>query len=113
MDQLLNIVTWLATEIKNMKTEIAEVKSSASAVQEPSVIEPLDMDEPVVRNEPYKVIPIESITVDEWWVNPMEPKMKKVYRGIWRTFKSKAEALKYLDAVQARNPGQKYDIFPV
>ena len=114
MDQLLNIVTWLATEVKNMKQEIAEVKAWAIVPQQPEVIEPTGWAIEVQRPTPYKVIPIESIIPDEWYLDPGHQwMMKKIYRWTWITFKTKAEAVEYLNRMQQRNPGQQYDIFPV
>lgn len=114
MDQLLNIVTWLATEVKNMKQEIAEVKAWAIVPQQPEVIEPVGWATEVQRPTPYKVIPIESIIPDEWYLDPAHQWMtKKIYRWTGITFKTKAEAVEYLNRMQQRNPWQQYDIFPV
>lgn len=94
-----------------MKEEIAEVKSWAVA-PEPQLIAPEDAYREVPRAQPYKVIPIDKIIPDAG--KPEEPgAIKKIYQWIWRTFKSKDEAMNYLAAVQKRNPWMQYDIFPV
>ena len=133
MDQLIDIVTSLASEVKNMKQEIADVKANANTTLEistPEVIQPWDkaMDDleynqkfrggiwwavTIQRETPYKVIPIESIIRDEWFVDPNRQWIKKIYRGMWRTFPNKKLATEYLERVQKANPGQQYDIFPV
>lgn len=121
MDQLIDIVAWLATEIKNIKQEINEVKSWAIVPQKPEVLEPWEYQGmvwwratiEVKREVPYKVIPIEAIIPDEWYLDPLRQWMKKIYRGIGKTFPNKKLATEYLEAAKKRNPWQQYDIFPV
>lgn len=129
MDQLINIVTWLANEVKNMKQELAEVKSWTTT-QAPEVIQPWDnaMDEleynkkfkwgiswavTVQRETPYKVIPIESIVRDMSYLDPKYQGIKKIYRWIGKTFPNKKLATEYLERAQRMNPWTQYDIFPV
>jgi len=122
MDQLINLVAWLATEMKNIKQEVDNLKSwnvenKAEAIEPDSIIQP-DQSSiwNVQRETPYKVIPIAAIRRDESYVNPKDAPnggIKKIYMWIWRTFKNKAEATAYLDRVKANNPWQQYDIFPV
>ena len=134
MDQLIDLVASLTTELKNVKQELNEVKSNKTSntieLEMPQVIEPWDkaMDEleynqkfrgsiwwavTMQRETPYKVIPIESIIRDESFVDPNRQWIKKIYRGMWRTFPNKKLATEYLERVQKANPGQQYDIFPV
>jgi len=116
-------VSWLATEMKNMKQDIDNLKSWQQTQIKPEALNPDDIIEPdnssiwnVQRETPYKVIPIAAIRRDESYVNIQDAPnggMKKIYMWIWRTFKNKAEAVAYLDRVTKSNPGQQYDIFPV
>lgn len=116
-----------------MKQEIADVKANANTTLEiaaPEVIQPWDKTMEEIeynkkfrggiwwvitkqRDVPYKVIPIESIVRDEWFVDPWRQWVKKIYRGMWRTFPNKKLATEYLDRVQKANPWTQYDIFPV
>ena len=118
MDQLLNLVWSLASELKSVKEELNEVKSAGTAIvaKPPEIIEPWAHIEEVKREVPYKVIPIESIIRDESYVNLRDAPngwIKKIYRWLWRTFPNKKLATEYLDAAKKRNPWQQYDIFPV
>jgi len=128
MDKLIDLVAWLATEVKNMKQELNEVKSWNIQPQVeiiPEVISAEDMEYQkkfqwwlwwsveVKRETPYKVIPIESIVRDESYLDPSRQWIKKIYRWIGKTFPNKKLATEYLEAAQKRNPGQQYDIFPV
>ena len=120
MDQLISLVTWLATEMKNIKQDVDNLKNKEikqEALQPDAIIEPDNSSIwNVQRETPYKVIPIQAIIRDESYVNLKDAPnggMKKIYMWIWRTFKNKAEATAYLDRVKKTNPGQQYDIFPV
>ena len=134
MDQLIDLVASLTTELKNVEAELNEVKSNKTSneleLEMPQVIEPWDksMEDieynkkfrggiwwtvTIQRETPYKVIPIESIIRDESFVDPSRQWIKKIYRGMWRTFPNKKLATEYLERVQKSNPGQQYDIFPV
>lgn len=120
MDQLISLVTWLATEMKTIKQDVDNLKNKEikqEALQPDAVIEPDNSSIwNVQRETPYKVIPIQAIIRDESYVNLKDAPnggMKKIYMWIWRTFKNKAEATAYLDRVKKTNPGQQYDIFPV
>ena len=121
MDQLIALVWGLANELKNVKQELNDVKSWNIVPQWPEVVSAEDyakMNEPqkvieVARETPYKVIPIESIIRDEWYLDPSRQWIKKIYRWLWRTFKNKLEATNYLEWVKKHNPWTQYDIFPV
>lgn len=121
MDQLIALVWGLANELKNVKQELNDVKAWNIVPQWPEVVSAEDyakMNEPqkvveVVRETPYKVIPIESIIRDEWYLDPARQWIKKIYRWMWRTFKNKLEATNYLEWVKKHNPWTQYDIFPV
>lgn len=116
LDQLLDIVGWLATEIKTMKEEINSIKQAGpvESKQEWPLEWEIVIDEAKDKREtPYKVIPIQSIIRDEWYVDPAMQGLKKIYMGMWRTFKNKKDATDYLDRMKKTNPGQQYDIFPV
>lgn len=124
MDQLIDLVAWLATEVKNMKQELNEVKSWAITPKGPEIISPEEWEYQekfrwwfwsveAKRETPYKVIPIEAIIRDESYLDPSRQWMKKIYRWIGKTFPNKKLATEYLEAAQKRNPGQQYDIFPV
>lgn len=121
MDQLIALVWGLANELKNVKQELNDVKAWNIVPQWPEVVSSEDyakMNEPqkvveVVRETPYKVIPIESIIRDEWYLDPAHQWIKKIYRWMWRTFKNKLEATNYLEWVKKHNPWTQYDIFPV
>ena len=122
MDQLISLVTWLATEMKNIKQDVDNLKNWQTEIKQ-EALNPDAVIEPdnssiwnVQRETPYKVIPIASIIRDESYVNISDAPnggMKKIYMWIWRTFKNKAEAVAYLERVKQSNPGQQYDIFPV
>lgn len=118
MDQLINLVSWLANEMKNIKQEVDNIKNwNKTEAIEPDAVLQLDSSVwNVQRETPYKVIPIAAIRRDEWYVNPKDAPnggIKKIYMWTWRTFRNKAEATAYLDRVKANNPWQQYDIFPV
>lgn len=116
-------MSWLATEMKNMKQDIDNLKSWQTTQIKPEALNSDDIIEPdnssiwnVQRETPYKVIPIQAIIRDESYVNIKDAPnggMKKIYMWIWRTFRNKADATAYLDRVKKSNPGQQYDIFPV
>ena len=120
MDQLINLVTWLATEMKTIKQDVDNLKNQSI---KPEALKPDEIIEPdkssiwqVQRETPYKVIPIEKIVRDESYVNIKDAPnwwIKKIYMWIWRTFKNKADATAYLDRMKKSNPGQQFDIFPV
>lgn len=120
MDQLISLVSWLATEIKNIKQEVDDMKNQEikpEALSPDAVIESNESSIwKVERETPYKVIPIQAIIRDEWYVNPADAPngwVKKIYMWMWRTFKNKAEATAFLDRMKTSNPWQQYDIFPV
>lgn len=123
MDQLISLVTWLATEMKNIKQDVDNLKIWQQTQIKPEALKPdavIESDSSsiwnVQRETPYKVIPIASIIRDESYVNINDAPnwwVKKIYMWIWRTFKNKAEAVAYLERVKQSNPGQQYDIFPV
>lgn len=120
MDQLISLISWLATEIKNIKQEVDDMKNQEikpEALNPDAVIEPNESSIwKVERETPYKVIPIQAIIRDEWYVNPADAPngwIKKIYMWMWRTFKNKAEATAFLDRMKMSNPWQQYDIFPV
>lgn len=122
MDQLISLVSWLATEIKNIKQEVDDIKKESNEIK-PEALKPDAIIDPsessiwkVERETPYKVIPIQAIIRDEWYVNPADAPnwwIKKIYMWVWRTFRNKEEATAFLDRAKANNPWQQYDIFPV
>lgn len=122
MDQLISLVSWLAAEIKSIKEDVDNLKNQDTTIK-PEALKPDAIIEPdnssvwnVQRETPYKVIPIQSIIRDEWYLNPADSPtggVKKIYMWTGRTFKNKAEATAYLDRAKKANPGQQYDIFPV
>lgn len=123
-DELLSMVWTLVSELKSMKTEMEELKNktlSSSKAEEWEVLELRDKNELLEeiqkaaekRETPYKVIPIQSIIRDESYMDPSLQWIKKIYMWMWRTFKNKEEATKYLDRMKESNPWIQYDIFPV
>lgn len=123
MDQLINLVSWIVSEMKTMKQDIDNLKDwqqtqiKEEALNPDAIIEPDDSSIwNVQRETPYKVIPIQAIVRDMSYLNIADAPnwgVKKIYMWIWRTFKNKAEATAYLDRMKKSNPGQQYDIFPV
>lgn len=122
MDQLISLVTWLATEMKSIKQDVDNLKSQDTTIKQ-EALKPDAIIEPdnssiwkVERETPYKVIPIQAIIRDEWYLDPRySPNnwMKKIYMWTGRTFRNKKEATDYLERAKKSNPGQQYDIFPV
>jgi len=113
MDQILWAINTLAGELKTMKTEIQELKSWQQIVPKDTAVQPdavIDTSTSHLET-PWKVVQIEKIVEDESFV--WEHRSKKIYSGLGRTFKNKAEASAYYDRVTKNNPWAKYDIYPV
>lgn len=106
-DKLLELIWWLVTEMRDLKKEIEDIKKWKEVVElkdEPKVIE---------KQTPYKVMQVQEVRHDESYVDPALWWEFKLYNWLGKTFKSKKDALDYIERATKANPGIQFDIFPV